>query len=151
MFTDTLRAPLGWPGSLRDRARHHARRLRHHARRKRDQYRARRETQQQAKARAALRLDPHLARRLLEAVEEPPPFPGVAGTRTTVFDKQCCAYCRGLHSRKCPAVEEIEYHPDGRVQRVKYWREWDDTAVLWREDIEEAAAWQDQPETEHAA
>lgn len=148
MFTDTLRAPLAWSAGLLDRARHHARRLRHHAGRKRDQHRARREQQQRDKTRAALRLDPDLARQLLAPVEEPAPFPGVAGVKTTVFDKQRCAHCLGLHSRKCPAVKEIEYHPDGRIQRVTYWRQWDEGAVLWREDIEEAAAWQDHDKDE---
>lgn len=143
-FTDVVRAPLGWPSRLTEKARHHGRRLRHHARRRREQYKAHRETQQRVKARAALRLDPELARQLLQAIEEPPVFPGVAGLRTTVFDKQRCPHCLGLHSRKCPAVEEIEYHVDGRVGRVRYWKDWDDTAVLWREDLEEAAAWHDE-------
>lgn len=148
-LADAIRAPLGWPGRLSEKARHHGRRIRHHTKRTRNQYKAHQEQRARDKARAALRLDPELARQLLQAIEEPPVFPGVAGLRTTVFDKQCCPYCRGLHSRKCPAVEEVEYHPDGRVQRVRYWRDWDDTAVLWREDIEEAATWQDEPE--HAA
>ncbi len=145
-FGDALRAPLRWPGDWRIRARHRAYRLRQ---RRRDDQRAfadRRAEDERAAARAALRLDPEMARQLLEPVEEPSPFPGVAGTKTTVFDKQCCAFCQGIHSRKCPAVREIEYHPDGRVQRVTYWRTWDETAVLWREDVQEAAAWQDEPE-----
>lgn len=145
-FGDALRAPLGWPGSLRDRAGSRARSQR---RRRQDDERRRTEqsaAEERAAARAALRLDPGLARNLLETIEEPPPFPGVGGLKTTVFAQQCCPFCRGLHSRKCPAVKEIEYHLDGRVQRVTYWREWDDAAVLWREDIEEAAAWQDEPD-----
>lgn len=141
---DTLRAPLGWPGRISEKARHHGRRLRHHADRARDQYKTRREQQQRSKARAALRLEPDLARQLLTTIEEPPVFPGVAGLRTTVFDKQKCAFCLGIHSRKCPAVREIEYHGDGRVQRVVFFETWPDDAVLWREDIEEAAAWHDE-------
>jgi hypothetical protein len=145
-FVDAIRAPLAWPGSARIRGRHNIQRLRQRrpaGRQKRADDRA---TDERAAARAALRLDPELARKLLEPMEEPPPFPGVAGVKTTVFERQCCPFCRGLHSRKCPAVKEIEYHLDGRVQRVTYWREWDDSAVLWREDIEEAAAWQDEPQ-----
>lgn len=146
MFTDVIRAPLGWPGSLYGKARHHGRRLQQHAGRKKTAYAARRDDGRRAKARAALRLDPELARLLLEPVDEPPPFPGVAGVKTTVFDKQRCPHCLGLHSRKCPAVAELEYHPDGRVQRVTYFRhgEWPEDQVLWREDLEEAAAWQDE-------
>jgi hypothetical protein len=151
VLADAVRAPLGWPARFSERARHHWRRLRRHARRKRDDYKARREQRRRAKERAGLRLDPELARQLLATVEEPSVFPGVAGMRTTVFDKQRCPHCLGLHSRKCPAVEEIEYHGDGRVQRVKYWPEWDESAVLWREDLEEAAAWRDEFEGANVA
>jgi hypothetical protein len=147
MFTDVLRAPLGWPGTVADRARHHGRRLRHHARRVKTNLGEQRETRRRGRSLAALRLDPELARKLLETVEEPPPFPGVAGLTTTVFDQQRCPHCLGLHSRKCPAVSELEYHPDGRVQRVTYFRhgDWPEDQVLWREDLEEAAAWRDGP------
>lgn len=142
-----IRAPLGWPGSLYDKLGRHGHRLRHHARRAKNAYIARRDERRRGSARAALRLDPALARQLLQVVDEPPPFPGVAGLKTTVFDKQRCPHCLGLHSRKCPAVSELEYHPDGRVQRVTYFRhgEWPEDQVLWREDLEEAAAWQDEP------
>lgn len=92
--------------------------------------------------RAALRLDPELARKLVAVIEEPPPFPGVAGLKTTLFDQQKCPFCLHLHTGKCPAVKEVEYHGDGRVRRVRFWREWDDSAILRREDVEEAAAWE---------
>lgn len=92
-LTDALRAPLGWPGRLGQKARHHSRRLRHHAKRKREQYKTHRARVLQAKERAALRLDPELARKLLQAIEEPPLFPGVTGKITTVFDKEKCAHC----------------------------------------------------------
>jgi hypothetical protein len=108
-------------------------------------YADRREARETARARAELRLDPEMARKLLATIEEPAPFPGVAPNTTTVFDKQKCPHCLGLHSRKCPAVAEVEYHPDGRVQRVTYFRhgEWPEDQVLWREDIEEAAAFKE--------
>lgn len=91
--------------------------------------------------RSRLRVDPALARELLKVIEDEPPFPGVPGLKTTVFDKSACPFCRGLHSRKCPAVKEVEYGPgDGRVVRVIFFERWPDRDVLWREDLEEAAA-----------
>lgn len=95
--------------------------------------------------RSRLRLDPDLARRLLQVIEEEPVLPGVAPVRTTVFEQQRCRHCLGLHGRHCPAVREIEFHPDGRVARVAYFDKWDDKDVLWRADIETAAAWKDEP------
>lgn len=88
-----------------------------------------------------------MARAFLAVIEEET-VPGLAPVKTTVFEKERCKFCLGLHSRKCPAVKEIEYATDsGRVQRVTFWDSWDDSAVLWREDIETAAAWKD----EHAS
>ena len=92
--------------------------------------------------RSRLRLDPGMARALLEVIEEET-VPGLAPLKTTVFEQQACRFCRSLHSGHCPAVREIEYHPDGRVARVSYWPKWDDSGVLRREDIETAAAWKD--------
>ena len=85
-----------------------------------------------------------MARALLAVIEEEI-APGLAPVKTTVFEQQRCRYCLALHSRKCPAVKEIEYASDsGRVQRVTFWEKWDDSSVLWREDIETAAAWKDE-------
>jgi hypothetical protein len=90
--------------------------------------------------RSRLRVDPAFAKQLLKVVEEET-FPGVAPLRTTVFDEAACPFCKGLHSRKCPAVKEIEYGPgDGRTIRVTYFEHWSDKDVLWREDLEVAAA-----------
>lgn len=93
--------------------------------------------------RSRLRLDPDKARALLAVVEEET-VPGLAPVKTTVFEQQRCRFCLALHSRKCPAVKEIEYAQDsGRVQRVTFWPKWDDSSVLWLEDIKEAAEWKD--------
>ena len=90
-----------------------------------------------------LRVDPALAKQLLKVTEDEPPFPGVPGMKATVFDRAKCPHCLGIHSRKCPAVREIDYHPDGRVARVIYFEKWSDKDVLWREDLEEAASRKD--------
>ena len=88
------------------------------------------------------RLSPELARKLLEEVDIDPPFPGVGSPgKTTAFEKQKCQHCHGVHTRACPRVAEIEYHPDGRVARVVYWPHgsWPEDEVLWLEDVQEAA------------
>lgn len=94
--------------------------------------------------RSRLRLDPEMARELLKVIEEEPALPGVAPMKTTVFEQQACRFCRTLHPGHCPAVREIDYHPDGRVAKVSYWAKWNDSGVLRREDIETAAAWKDE-------
>lgn len=99
---------------------------------------------QRGRARRRLALDPELARQLLAEVEMAT-FPGVAPNKTTVFDQRKCQHCQGLHSRKCPAVAEIEYHGDGTVKRVSYFRhgQWPADQVLWLEDVQTAAAFED--------
>lgn len=94
-----------------------------------------------ARARRRLALDPALARQLLAPVEVPT-FPGVAPNMTNRFEQQVCQHCKGVHSRKCPAVAEIEYHTDGAVKRVSYFRhgQWPTDQVLWLEEVQEAAA-----------
>lgn len=90
----------------------------------------------------APRLDPELARALLAEVDGPQPFPGVQGVKTTVFAQQACQHCGGVHSRKCPAVAEVEFHADGKVKRVAYFPhgQWPADDVLWLEDVQTAAA-----------
>ena len=31
-----------------------------------------------------------------------------------------CSYCGNIHATICPRIQEIEYHPDGRVKRVVF-------------------------------
>lgn len=86
------------------------------------------------------RLDPQLAKALLEELRVEI-FPGVLSNQTNRFEQERCDHCRGLHSRKCPAIAEVGYHENGKVSSVKYWPEgqWDESRVLWLEDIVEAA------------
>lgn len=69
---------------------------------------------------------------------------GFMGKRS-MFEKKKCQHCGGLHVRKCPAVAEIEYHPDGKVQRVVYFPHggWPADEVLWLEEVIEAAEAED--------
>lgn len=49
-----------------------------------------------------------------------------------------CETCGGLHARKCPRVREIEYEQHGDqvlIKRVKFWRDWDATGVLFPDDL----------------
>jgi type II secretory pathway pseudopilin PulG len=87
-------------------------------------------------------LDPELAQQLLAEVDEPQPFPGVAGGKTTVFAQQACSHCGGLHSKVCPRIRRISYHETGKVAEVVFWRagQWPTDEVIWLEDVHEAAA-----------
>lgn len=77
------------------------------------------------------------AKRLLEKTEGPRIHPQVPGLFETEFDRKKCQHCGGLHVRKCPAVQQIDYHPDGKVARVVYFPNgsWDDGDVIWLEDV----------------
>lgn len=87
------------------------------------------------------KLTPEQAKALLAEVELPQVYPGVPAGRKQLFEQRKCQHCGGVHTRKCPAVKEISYHPDGKVARVVYFRhgEWDESSVLWLEDVIEAA------------
>lgn len=87
------------------------------------------------------KLTPEQAKALLEEVDLPQPYPGVPAGKRQLFEQKRCSHCQGLHTRKCPAVKEISYHPDGKVARVIYFRhgEWPEDEVLWLEDVIEAA------------
>lgn len=106
--------------------------------------RARWQAAARERGRRRLVVDPDLARQLL-AETEVPTFPGVAPNRVRLWDQRKCQHCQGLHSRKCPAVSEIEYHSDGAVKRVAYFAhgQWPADQVLWLEDVQTAAAWHD--------
>jgi hypothetical protein len=69
-------------------------------------------------------------------------FPGILSDETNLFERRKCEHCNGLHTKKCPAVKEIEFHVDGKVKRVVYFNneEWRDDEVIWLDDIYEALA-----------
>jgi hypothetical protein len=69
-------------------------------------------------------------------------FPGVLGDETNLFERRKCEHCNGLHTKKCPAVREIEFHVDGKVKRVVYFNneEWHDDEIIWLDDVYEALA-----------
>ena len=43
----------------------------------------------------------------------------MSATAWTVNTNKPCGYCGNYHDGMCPRVEEIEYHNDGTVKRVK--------------------------------
>lgn len=47
---------------------------------------------------------------------------------------KACGDCGGIHQRACPRVREKEFHPNGNLVRVRYFRSFDDTGVIWPED-----------------
>lgn len=51
-------------------------------------------------------------------------------------DEPACLHCGGFHSRACPRVRSVSWHPTGVIAQVVYWP-WDKvdwSGVLW-EDV----------------
>jgi len=48
-----------------------------------------------------------------------------------------CSHCGGRHTRACPRVKRMEFHPNGALASVEFWREdqWSDTEIIWQEDL----------------
>ena len=81
-------------------------------------------------------------------VTSPTPLPGSAvvpaadATKLTreqaewiVKNRKPCAHCHGFHQRYCPRVREVTLYADGNVQTAKYWRTFDDSFIIWPEDL----------------
>lgn len=51
------------------------------------------------------------------------------------FDQQACIYCRGVHSSYCRAVKSYELYESGHLKSIRFRRRWDDSGVIWREDV----------------
>jgi hypothetical protein len=49
---------------------------------------------------------------------------------------QQCAHCGGLHLRACPRVRNLQWYRDGAVRAAEYWQTYDDTNVIWPEDLQ---------------
>jgi hypothetical protein len=51
-----------------------------------------------------------------------------------------CAHCRGRHTRACPRVKAMKWHPNGTLAAVDFWRDgqWSDEHVIWEEQLAEA-------------
>lgn len=70
--------------------------------------------------------------------------------RSRLTDKQreeleqgddACSHCGGYHARACPRVRRIEFHPNGVVGSVEFWRhdQIDWTGVVWTDDADDDA------------
>lgn len=48
-----------------------------------------------------------------------------------------CNHCGGRHSRACPRVRRMEFHPNGALASVEFWAEgkWNDSEIIWQEDL----------------
>lgn len=46
-----------------------------------------------------------------------------------------CEHCGGIHRRACPRVKRIERLGNGNVTAVEYFRKYDDSGILWPEDV----------------
>lgn len=49
-----------------------------------------------------------------------------------------CTHCGGRHTRACPRVRRMKFHPNGTLAAVEFWPEgkWSDEHVIWPEDME---------------
>jgi hypothetical protein len=36
-------------------------------------------------------------------------------------DEPSCMHCGGWHSRACPRIRAVEWHPNGNLAKVEYW------------------------------
>jgi hypothetical protein len=48
-----------------------------------------------------------------------------------------CSHCGGRHTRACPRVKRMEFHPNGALASVEFWAEgkWNDSEIIWQEDL----------------
>lgn len=48
-----------------------------------------------------------------------------------------CSHCGGRHTRACPRVRRMEFHPNGALASVEFWAEgkWSDSEIIWQEDL----------------
>lgn len=51
------------------------------------------------------------------------------------FDQQACTYCHGVHSGYCRAVKWRKHYESGALKAIEYHERWDDSGVIWREDV----------------
>ncbi len=55
----------------------------------------------------------------------------------TKFDQLACKFCGGVHVRKCPAVARVGFYENGAIREIEYWKEWDASNVIWRDQLYE--------------
>lgn len=55
------------------------------------------------------------------------------GNLKTNFELRQCRHCGGVHDRACPRVKRFVFSPTGSLLEVEFWREWDDSNVIYPE------------------
>ena len=56
----------------------------------------------------------------------------------SLFDERpdrTCRDCGGYHMRACPRVKRQVWLGNGNRVEVEYWQQWDDSEVIWPEDV----------------
>lgn len=53
------------------------------------------------------------------------------------YRAQRCTHCGGAHTRACPRVRRLEFHPNGQLAAVEFWPDgkWPTDGLLWPEDL----------------
>jgi hypothetical protein len=61
-----------------------------------------------------------------------------AAMRKALDEGKGCQHCGGLHTRACPRVRRLVYHPNGMVAEVEFFPPdvWSDNEIIWPEDLE---------------
>jgi hypothetical protein len=73
-------------------------------------------------------LDPKTRERLLEKDD----------SGRTLFDREKCAHCGGLHLRTCPRVKRLLFAERGQhVVEVEFWPsgQWPEQDIIWPEQV----------------
>lgn len=50
-------------------------------------------------------------------------------------DTAPCQHCGGYHAIACPRIRSLRFMPSGTVERVEFWPEWDESRVIYPEDL----------------
>lgn len=51
-----------------------------------------------------------------------------------------CSHCGGWHARACPRVKRMVFAADGNLAEVEFWELWDDSEVIWPDQLPEIPA-----------
>lgn len=56
-------------------------------------------------------------------------------------DADRCRHCGGYHLRFCPKVKRMNFAANGALVEVEFWPSYDESAIIWPEQVEEWRAY----------
>ena len=66
------------------------------------------------------------------------PGSGLTPADAEALRKQApCSHCGGWHTRACPRVKRMSFHPNRELAEVEFWAHgtWPDGDIIWPEDL----------------